>query len=83
MVDTGEADLLPSPRAVGLPRGVHSQLILLEVDQGDGQLGVVTDVVVKKLGGLVHSDVEASVSDFADIRVVGTGDKLLEVCVVM
>ena len=40
---------------VGLASTVHCSLILLEVDQSDGELGKVGDVVVQKLGRLVHA----------------------------
>jgi hypothetical protein len=33
------------------------------MNEGDGQLGEVGDVVVQQLGGLVHAGVEAPVAD--------------------
>jgi len=33
------------------------------MNEGDGQLGEVRDVVVQQLGGLVHAGVEAPVAD--------------------
>ncbi len=48
---------------VGLSGTVDCSLILLEMNEGDGQLGEVRDVVVQQLGGLVHAGVEAPVAD--------------------
>ena len=48
---------------IRLPGAVDGALVLLEVDEGDGQLGEVGYVVVEELGGLVHASVEATVSD--------------------
>ncbi len=45
--------MLPLP--VGLTRAVYGPLVLLEMDQGDGQLGKVGDVVVQQLRRLVHT----------------------------
>jgi hypothetical protein len=44
--------MLPLP--VGLTRAVYGPLVLLQMDEGDGQLGKVGDVVVQQLGRLVH-----------------------------
>jgi hypothetical protein len=49
----GERDMLPLP--VGLTRAVYGPLVFLEVDEGDGQLGKVGDVVVQQLCRLVHT----------------------------
>ena len=61
-------ELLP----VGLSGAVYGALVLLEVDQGDGQLGEVGDVVVEQLSGLVHALVEAPVSDLTNVGVIRT-----------
>ena len=47
--------------------------------QRDGQLGKIGNVVVEKLGRLVHATVEASVADFGDVCVVRARDELLQV----
>merc|ERR1712064_45276 len=70
--NTSETNLLPGSGAVGLPGSINSSLILLQMNQGDGQLGVVADVVVQKLGSFIHATVETSVSNLANIRMVGT-----------
>ena len=59
---------------------VNPYLVLLQVHQRDGQLGEIGDVVVKKLGRLVHAAVEATVADLGDVRVVRARNELLQVC---
>jgi hypothetical protein len=54
-------------------------LILLQVDERDGQLGEVGDVVVEQLGCLEHAGVEAAVADPRDVRVVRRRNKLLQI----
>jgi hypothetical protein len=39
---------------VGLTRAVYGPLVLLQMDEGDGELGKVGDVVVQQLRRLVH-----------------------------
>ena len=64
---------------VGLSGAVDSALVLLEVDEGDGQLGEVGDVVVEQLGSLEHAGLEAAVSDLGDVGVVGRRDELFQI----
>ena len=49
------------------------------MDEGDGELGKVANVVVQQLGGLVHAGVKAPVPDLAHVRMVRAGHKLLQV----
>ena len=64
---------------VCLPSAVDCSLILLQVNQGYRELCKVRNIVVQQLSGLVHTRVEASISDFPNIRVIRTRDELLEV----
>jgi hypothetical protein len=64
---------------VGLSGAVHSSLILLQVDEGDGELGEVGDVVVQQLGGLVHAGVEATVANLRHVGVVRRRDELFQI----
>ena len=69
-------NLISNCLPVSFAGAVHGSLVLLEVDQRDGQLGKVGDVVVEQLGGLVHALVKAPVTDLANVGVVGARDKL-------
>ena len=56
----------PGLGTVGLPGSIHSPLILSQVDQGDGQTGIVRDVVVQQLGCLIHLLIKAPISNLED-----------------
>ena len=50
------------------------------MDESDGQLGEVGDVVVEQLGGLKHASLEAAVSDLGHVGVVRRRDELFQIC---
>eukprot|EP00128_Syssomonas_multiformis_P005980 Colp12_sorted_trinity150504_noHs@23513 len=78
-VNAGIAHTLPGLGAVGLAGAVNGSLVLTEEHESGGELGEVRDVVVQKLGSLVHAIIEAPVTNKLDLCNVGAGDELLKI----
>jgi len=75
-VNAGEADLLPSLRAVGFARNLDGLLVVPHVGQGARQRRKVGHVIEQDSGGLEHLHLVASVSDLLDLGVVRSTDEL-------
>lgn len=78
-VHAGEAHGLPRGDGVGLARGVHGLVELLELDEHHGQARIVVDVVEQDLGRLVELLREALLAAVGDLGHVGLGDELVQV----
>mmetsp|Transcript_10474 Transcript_10474/g.36145 ORF Transcript_10474/g.36145 Transcript_10474/m.36145 type:complete len:1393 (-) Transcript_10474:82-4260(-) len=78
LLHAGKADLLPGLGRVGLARGLHGGLVLLELHESAGEPSPVGQAREDDLGRLEDSLVEAAITDRLEVDARGSNDELLQ-----